>query len=113
MAPHGILFKAEDLLKLNLRSRVEACEATCVDTVVVVGRVREGLDPLGVVGPADEALGSEPVRADVDETSKSAEDQCSHKVPQDLPPGSLPPQFLDRQLSPQTSAVDSLVDCVP
>ena len=46
----------------------------------MVGRVREVVDPLRVVGPPDEAPGCESVSPDVDEASQSAKDQGGHKV---------------------------------
>ena len=108
-----ILLKADNFLILNLRIWVEPCEATCVNAIIVVGRVGEALHPFGVVGPPDEALGREAVRADVDGTSKGAKDQCSHKVPQNLLPRPFSPQFLESQLSLQSAEVYPLVDCVP
>ena len=111
-SPNRIALKAYNFLVLNLRTWVEAREATSVDAVVVVCRIGEVLHPLGVVGPCDEALCSEAVCTDVDKTSEGAEDEGNEEVPQNFLPCSLPPQFLDSKFFPQRGKIDPLVNLV-
>ena len=79
----------------------------------MVGRVREVLHPLGVVGPPDEALRCEAVGADIDEASEGTKDKGGDKVLQNLLPRSFSPQFLDIELILQSTEVDPLKDFVP
>ena len=71
--------------------------------------VREVRHPFRVVCPVDEALCSKAVCTDVDETSEGAENQGDEKVPEDLFPGSLSPQLLNRELSSHCTEVNPIV----
>ena len=71
---------------------------------------QRGFHPLGVVDPCDEALCSEALSTDVDETSECAKDESNEKVPQNFLPCFLPPQFLDSKFFPQRGKIDLLVN---